>query len=185
MEKKYYWGLFFLFVQALVILRNSLDGYNYYFWFCDFAPIVFSIAFFIGNKNIIKGIINFGLIPQIIFLFDLIYTIINGTSLLGVHPSLLQFFSFSVLSTIFIHLTTIFALMITIKTKPTKKTVFYSIIFMFLVYLVTLIFTPSSEGINFVYSTGDLLKSYNFLIPNIIFLWPFLTFLFLILPAKV
>lgn len=55
---------------------------------------------------------------------------------------------------------------------------------MFLVYLVTLIFTPSSEGINFVYSTGDLLKSYNFLIPNIIFLWPFLTFLFLILPTQ-
>jgi hypothetical protein len=184
MDRRYYFGLFFLFLQALAILRNLFYDYNYFFWFCDFAPGLFAIAFFIGNKDIIKGIINFGLIPQIIFLSDFIYATTKGASLLGIRVDLIQFTSFSVLSTIFVHLTTIFALILTLRTKPNKKTIFYSLIFMFAVYLVALIFTPSSGDINYVYSTGNLLNSFNFTVPNIVWFWPLFVSLFIILPTQ-
>ena len=40
-DKKYiYYGLFFIFVQIIAILRNLTDNYSYFFWFCDF--ILFS-----------------------------------------------------------------------------------------------------------------------------------------------
>lgn len=184
MNKRYLWGFFFLFVQIIAILRNYIYDYNYYFWFCDFAPILFSIAFFINNKNLVKGLINFGLIPQIIFLIDFIYVINSGTSILGVQAEVLKFNLFAILSGVFIHLTTLIALSITFRFKTNKKTLAYSILFMFAVYFTMLIFTPSTGDINYVYSTGTLLKEFNFDIPNIVFIWPILTFLLVILPTQ-
>lgn len=184
MDKRYYFALFFLFLQVLAILRNLFYGYNYFFWFCDFAPGLFAIAFLIGNKDIIKGIINFGLIPQIVFLSDFIYATNKGTSLFGTRVDLLQFTSFSVLSTILVHLTTIFALILTLRIKPNKKAIIFSLILMFAVYFIALIFTPSSGDINYVYSTGNLLNSFSFTVPNIVWIWPFFVFLFVILPTQ-
>ena len=183
MDKRYYWGCFFLFVQAVTILRNYIDGYNYYFWFCDFAPILFSIAFFVGNKDVIKSLINFGLIPQIIFLIDFIYAANVGASPLGITDPALRLTLFSISSTILIHLTTSIALLLTIRIKPKKRVLLYSIVFMFAVYVIMLMLTSPQGNVNYVYSTGDLLKSFNFTIPHIIWLWPFLTFLLVILPT--
>lgn len=184
MDKRYYLGIFFLFVQIMIILRNYIIGYNYYFWFCDFAPILLSIAFFMGNKDIVKSIINFGLIPQIIFLIDFIYALNMDTSPIGIITHLSKFTTLSILSTGLIHLTTVTALLLTLRHRPNKKTLLYSIALMFIIYLVTLTFTPANGYINFVYSTGKLFNSFNFTIPNIVWFWPIITFLFIILPTQ-
>ncbi len=184
MDKNYFWGFFFLFVQFVAILRNYVGHYNYYFWFCDFAPLLFSISFFIKNRTLVKGLINFGLIPQVIFLIDFIHATYAGSSLLGVRVDLLNINSFTILSTIFVHFTTLIALGITFRIKPTKKTWIYSIIFMSAVYFAMLLFTSPNGDINYVYSTGNLLNSMNFTIPNITFFWPFLAFLLVILPTQ-
>jgi hypothetical protein len=183
MDKRYHWAFFFLFVQIIAVTRNLLFDYNYFFWYCDFAPALFSIAFFIGNKNIIKGLVNFGLIPQIIFLIDFIYSVNIGESFLGITIHQLEFNLFLFLSTILVHLTTIAALLLVYKTKPNKKTLFYSAFFVLAIYLVTLIFTSPLDNINFVYSTKDIFKLLNFAIPDVVWFWPFLTFLIVVLPA--
>jgi len=183
MDKNYYYAYFFLLVQIIAIIRNLLEGYNYYFWFCDFAPILFSIAFFIKNKNLVKGLINFGLIPQIIFLIDFVYLTSTGISPLGITFHLLKFNSFAIFSTILVHLTTFFALLFTFRIKPNKWTLFDSIIFMLAVYVIMLTLTSPEGDVNYVYSTGNLLSSFNFTIPHIVWLWPFLTFLIIILPT--
>ena len=92
--------------------------------------------------------------------------------------------SFSILSTILVHLATFMALIFTIRIKPNRKTLIYSIVFMFGVYLVTLIFTSPQEYTNFVYSSGNLLNSFNFTIPHMVLLWPTLAFFLVILPTQ-
>ncbi len=179
-----YYGLFFFLIQTLVLIRNYIIGFNYFYWFCDFAPLLLSIAFFINNKSLVKGIINLGLIPQIIFLVDFIYLTTLGMAPLGITLPILATNSFSILSTIFVHIATFMALIFTIKIKPDKKTLIYSIVFMFGVYISTLIFTSSSEYTNFVYSSGNLLNAFNFTIPYSVFLWPILAILLVILPTQ-
>jgi len=181
MKKTYYFGLFFLFIQIIVILRNYIIGYNYFFWYCDFAPLLLSISFFINNRAAVKAIINFGLIPQVIFLIDFLYITYGKMSPFGIATSLLEFNAFSIYATIFIHLTTIFALIITLRDKPDKKTLLYSISIIFFIYFITLLFTSPSGDINWVYSINIPIKIFNFSIQKITYVWTVLAFLLVVL----
>lgn len=181
MKNRYYYGFFFLFIQVVAIIFNYLDRYNYYFWFCDFVPILLSIAFFIKNEDMVKGLINFGLIPQIVFLIDFIYLTNTGNSVLAINLNYQNFTSLTVLSTILVHLSTIFALLFTFRIKPTKKTMSYSLVTMFLIYFMTLIFTSPQEHVNWVYSAGVTL---SISIPHLVWLWPLIVTLFAILPTQ-
>jgi len=63
----YFWGgVFFVLLQIVAIFRNLYFDYVYFFWFCDFVPFVLAIAFFLKKDEVIKGIINIGLFPQLI-----------------------------------------------------------------------------------------------------------------------
>jgi hypothetical protein len=161
-------GIFFLIIQLIVLIRNASENYIYFFWFCDFAPLLLAIAFFTRKDQAIKAVINFGLIPQIIFLLYLLF----------ISNSFLMF-----LATFLIHSSVLIALILTSNIKSNKNTIIYSIILILSIYTITLIFTPENNFINLVYSPGNLENS-SFL--NFKFyteLWPFLTFVLLVLPT--
>ncbi len=180
-QKYFLIGLWFLLIQVIAIVRNYSDSYIYFFWFCDFAPMLFAIAFFMKKDDFVKGLINIGLFAQIIFLIDFFYNAFNNISLLDFMPSFSELSLFYILSTFLLHISTFIALVFTYKTKPSKNTLFSSIWIIIGLYALTLIFTSPIDKINYVYSSGDLLK---FAIPYYTFLWPFIVFIFIVLPTQ-
>lgn len=176
-RRSYFWiGMFFLFVQILVVLKSYFINYHDLFWFCDFVPMLFALAFLFRKEQMVKAIINFGLFVQIYFLISLF-----GGSL---SPELVfsPFLNFVYVAASFLlHLSVLVALALTYKIKPKIKTVYFSTLLIMLIYFVTLIFTAQGDNFNKVYLQGDLL---NFDIPYFTLLWPVLALVFLVLPTQ-
>lgn len=173
-------SLFFALVQIMVILRNYFLGYFVLYWYCDFAPTIFAILFFFKANQAVKGYLNIGLIPQLIFLFGFFYKLVFDISLLGDVTNSLSTGLFYTLSTTISHLSTLLALILVIKTKPSKKSLLYSFIFLMLIYAITILFTSPQEYINYVYSSGNLV---SFRIPYLTLIWIPLAFVFLVIPT--
>jgi len=180
----YYLGFLFLFIQGIAILRNYLSNYFSFFWYCDFVSIFFAIAFFIKQEHLAKGLINIGLFAQWIFLFDFFYKLFFGISPLNITTSLFNLSIFFILSTLIVHLSTTIVLIFTYKSKPKKITLLYSLGFLILIYVITLIFTSSVGEINYVYSSGNLLNAFKFHIPYYTELWLAIAFIVLVLPTQ-
>lgn len=184
-DKKYiYYGILFLLIQAVAIIRNLSDSYNYFFWFCDFVPLLFAIGFFFKNTNFVKGLINIGFIPQIAFLFDFLYHLILGKSLFPLTEEIFALGFFVIISTLCIHLSTSLAFLFTYKEKPNKNVLYYSCFSLILIYAVTLIFTSPLEQINFVYGPGAWFSYFVSYTPYYTVLWLVLAFVIFVIPTQ-
>src|SRR3989344_8972932 len=172
-------GFFFLFIQLIAVIRNVFSDYYVFFWFCDFVSLPLAIGFFFQKEGFIKSMINIGLIAQWVYVAAYSYTIISGNPSLGTIPDDPTIFYTS--SSIFIHLSTTFALIFTYKFKPTIRTLFLSLMFLFGMYIIALFFTTPAQGINFVLSAKTLIP---LAIPHYTELWVLLTFLIVVLPTQ-
>ena len=173
----YFWiSMIFVFIQIVVIFRNYLTNFVYFFWFCDFVPILFALAFFFKKEQAVKAIINFGLFVQFGFLVGLIAG--QYSSELVFSPFLNFVYMFA---SILLHFSVIFALILTYKIKPNLRTVYFSIMLIIAIYAVTLIFTSQADNVNKVNLPGGIIA---FNIPYFTFLWPIITFVLLVLPAQ-
>jgi hypothetical protein len=181
-EKKYiYLGIVFLLVQTLAIIRNITSDYFSFFWYCDFAPGVFAILFFLKKDQAIKGFLNIGLFLQTGYALALIYKLTFGTSPFGITIDILG--PFQTITTLILHLSTITILLTTYKIKPKKTSLLYSLIFLILIYSIILIFTTpgitTPVNYNYVYYSKILTPH----IPNYTKLWIPLAFLLIVLPT--
>lgn len=168
----------FLVIQVMAIVRNYLTGYFNYFWFCNFVPILFALAFLFSNVHLAKALVNIGLVPQIIFIFIFVYNIFTGTEVLFVVPESADLF-YNV-SSIIIHLSTVIALCFTYKFKPNKETIMYSLLVLILMYSAMIAFTNSEEYTNYVYSAKTIIP---FSIPYYTAIWIPLAFAIVVLPT--
>ena len=184
MDKYKFYGIFFLIIHAIVIIRNYGDNYLFFFWYCDFVPILLSIGFFIKKTNFIKALINVGFLPQILFLIDFINNMITGKSLFLLTNELFSAGPFFIISTFVIHLSTSFALLFTYKKEPNKRALYYSALILVLIYAMTLSFTPSNGDVNFIYNSSNGLHDFVAYVPYYTELWVFLAFVLLILPTQ-
>jgi hypothetical protein len=183
-KKYFYYGIFFLFIEVLVIIRNLAEGFNYFFWFCDFVPVLLALAFFLKDNDFVKGIINIGLIMQIGFMFDFMHILLFGYSFFSVNKEILSL-SYSLIAlTFFIHFSTIFAFLWTYKEKPSKKTLFYSFFILILIYISTLLFTLPADNVNFVFSEVSLFSYFTINIPHYTLWWILIAFILLVIPAQ-
>lgn len=179
-DKKYFRiGVLFLVIQIVAIVRNIVSDYNIFFWFCDFAPLPLAIGFFLKKDDVIKSLVNIGLVAQLIYIISYFYTLISGIQVLDTIPTTTTFFYG--ISSIFIHLSTAFAFFFTYRVKPTIKTLFSSLMFLFGMYVVALFFTTPEQGINYILSSRTLMP---FTIPHYTELWVLLTFLCVVLPTQ-
>ena len=179
-NRKYiYWGIFFLIVQILAIMRNMQVGFLNFFWYCDFAPGVFSILFFLKTNQAIKGFLSIGLIPQLIYIFSMIYYAFSGTILFGFDLENLGALYF--ISTFIIHLSSILALIAVYRVKPKKIALLYSLIFLAIIQsiVITFIFANNtlSGNYNYIYSPGNLS------LPYYTQLWTLIAFVILAIPT--
>jgi hypothetical protein len=181
-EKQYiYWGIFFILIQILAIIRNIYSGYFSFFWYCDFTPGIFALLFFLKNNQAIKGLLNIGLFAQLGYAFILIFHLITGGTLFGFVFDFSGSFYIGV--TLLLHLSTLVVLFATYKTKPEKNSLLYSFIFLILIYATVLIFTSPSRAIagnyDFIYYS-KLLSPY---LQYYTELWILLAFTIVVLPT--
>lgn len=179
-NKKYFiLGILFIFIQIIAVVRNIASDYYNFFWFCDFVSLPLAIGFLLKKDNLIKSLINIGLAPQLIYIGAYIYQLFSGIPLLDTLPRSTDFFYAT--SSIFIHLSTIIALIFTYKVKPTINMLFSSLMFLFGMYIVALFFTTQEQGINYILSSRTLIP---LVIPYYTELWALLAFLVVVLPTQ-
>jgi hypothetical protein len=180
-NKRYiFWGIFFIFLELVVILKNSLLGRpDYYLWFCDFSPILFSIGFFLKKDQLLKGLVNIGLIAQNLYIFDIFFYVFFGYSPLGFSNEIAGYAAIGIFLSAFIHIFSVnTTLFLTYYKKPRLSSLIYSIIILFFMFLVTIFFTNPIENINYVFFPGPSLH-----IPYYTQLWIPISFIVLVIPT--
>jgi hypothetical protein len=175
-------GIFFILMQINVLLRNNGD-YKNLFWFCNFASILFAIAFFARKTQWIKAIISVSIIPQIFFLIDFLSSLFFKVGIFGQVQPYFQENILFILTTVGLHLTGFLAIALTYKTKPNKKTLPSAMGIILLTYLTTILFSPSNWYYNYIYGTRPGYISSPIPFKIITILWPIITFIVLVLPG--
>ena len=163
--------IFFLLISISVIVKN-LDSKKHinFFWFCDFAPFLFALAFLVKDVQLVKALINVGLFGQIMTFTGVVPTRFREWK----KGKLLQGY-FYVAVEFIIHLTAVIALILTYSIKPTFQSLVYSLILLIFIFVITLIFTSSKDNINVIYylefDYGRIKK--RFKLPYHLYLWIF------------
>lgn len=176
-------SIWFLFLQIIIFIENYyVYEYNIILWFCDHAPLLFAIGFFFKNKDIIKSIINFGFLTQFIWIIDFIAKIFFNINALGITTYMFEGeLGNFVIVPLLIHIfSTNLALIFTYKNKPTKKALIYSAIYIIIIYILTLSFTPLNENVNCIKEICGT-NGYSFSFYTLF--WPILVFITIVLPT--
>lgn len=177
-------GVFFLLIQLFILIVNiNAQDYSFYYWFCNHTPLLFSIAFFTKKIQLIKGIISVGLLPQILWILDLIFNVFSAT-LFGFTSYFFELEStLTIFSTLLIHVfTTTIALALTLSLKTKKTSLLYSFIYLILLLIITFSFTNSANNTNCIYEICGL---EYIQIPLYTLLWPILTFIVFVIPSYI
>ena len=171
-------GVFFVFLQIVAIVRNLFLGFVYFFWFCDFIPIILAVSFFFKRDQIVKGIINIGLFPQLIYLFSFIVRLFFGSSFLDETDLLFSYNAFIISSSIILHSASAIALGFVYKVKPRRNSLIYSFVGLVLIYFIIIVFTVSNDSINYVFLLSNFFDVRLFSV-----FWIPVTFLGVVLPT--
>ncbi|MAF34906.1 hypothetical protein CMO91_03605 [Candidatus Woesearchaeota archaeon] len=172
---------FLIFVQALILVRNSVfNDWGAFYWFCDSAALVFAIAVYYKNTDAIKGVLNVGLVAQIIWLVDFASGL-TGHFVLGVTE-----YAFSYLNTpwilvpLLMHVATP-AIMLwqTRKHKPNRKALAWSFGYLILLFVLALA-APVEENASCV---REICGLETIRLPAYTLLWPVYSFIIMVLPA--
>lgn len=182
-DKYFYLGLFFLFLQLVVILGSfRTDNFDIFFWFCNHTPLFFAIAFFIRSVSLIKAFINVGFLIQFLWLVDFLVALIFDIYAIGMTRYVFEdLVGFYVLVPILIHIfSTNVAFIFTFKEKTKNIVLFYSFIYLVFLFIFTFIFTSPENNINCIYEICEFEDlTFNFYT----YFWIPLMFIFIIFPT--
>ena len=178
-------GCIFLFLQLFIYIVNmGSESMIFYYWYCNHIPLLFSIAFFFKQYQVVKGLIGVGLIPQILWILDLSLYAIFSFQLFGFTQYFFELESIiQMISVLIIHIfSSLLAFLFTISIKPNKNSLFISLVYIFLLQIITLMFTDPTLNINCVQEICGL---ENFTPPLYPYYFFILTFVVMVLPAYV
>lgn len=169
LDKYYFWALFFLSIQILVLIRNYIQEDNLkIFYLCTHIALLLSIAFFLKNIPLIKSLICVGLPLQLLYVLDLIPNLLFNFTITEWTNYVLNYNPFELTITILMHfLTTFIAILIVYKEENKKISLLYSFIYLCLLYSTAYFFTPISYDTNCIHNSCNLefLQFENNLIP--------------------
>jgi len=153
MEPNLTFGLFFLLLGILTVIRLvRSDTTRDLFWFCNIAPFVLAISFFVNNIQLAKAMINIGLFPQTITFFTLVYGFVSGKNNSDTKKAR-TYGGFYIAVELLIHVVLILALILTFSSAPTAESLKYSLIILVFLFVLTIQFTSPRWDINELYST--------------------------------
>lgn len=183
-NKKYYLlGFFYLTIQILIIyLNQGVKSNDIFFWFCNHAPIIFAIAFFTQQFDIIKALINVGLISQLTWTLDLLSKLLFNTYIFEVTSYIFEpQNTINMIYPIIIHVfSTLVALYFTYNIKPTTKTLYLSLLYTILLFIFTILYTSANNDINCVYNACNILAvNPKLYLP----IWPIMIFTIMVIPT--
>lgn len=176
-------GLSFLVLQLLIVLiKYDPLRYDLFFWFCNHSPLFFGIAFLLNKKDVIKALINAGFIGQFVWILDLLSKLVFDIYLFNLTQYVFETPDVSwVTITIISHvLATNIALYFTYKSEPKRIILLYSFIYLILLYIITLSFTPIDRNVNCVYEVCGLT---GLTFPFYFIFWPIAAFIVMVLPV--
>ena len=173
-------GIYFVLLELIFLVSFIwTKAYTTFFWGCNIIPLFFAFAFLTKNVQLIKGAINFEFLPQLVFMFLAILYFTTGISLLNINHSF-EVFAWGAIALILHLFSANVALFYTAKIKTEKKSLFYGFLIFIIIFVLTFLFTPKSQNVNFLYSSKIVL---GFSIPNLTIVWPFLVFLVIVIPT--
>ncbi len=147
-------GTFFFILQFFIFFGNSrAEHYDVFFWFCNHTPLIFAFAFFLGKKDLIKGLVNVGFIAQFAWTLDLFFKLLFNTYIFGVCNYVFERSTGPwILIPIGIHVfATNIAFLLTANVKPGKTTLYYSAVYLLILYCSSLVYTFPGENVNCIY----------------------------------
>lgn len=169
---------FFIFylilLESSIIIRDILShNYESFFYLCNHVSIFIIIFLILKQYNFLKALINVGIIIQIGWCLDFLTKLIFNFYIFNATEYVFEnLISISSLLSILVHTTTLIPLFFLIRKKKTKKiTIYYSILYLIFLYVLSLLFTEPIYDINCVFNACNL----NFLQPfyNLYYYLPF------------
>lgn len=181
-------GIFYLALGIFIIWRNfyfSVSDYSI-FWLCDFAPFILSIGFLFRRDDIVKGMINIGFFPQILFLFGAFMIFFFSMDVFGVGLTLEHLSPWFITTSVVLHLSLISSYFLNFEVKPTYKSLIYSLILLVLMFFIAAYHTPVEENVNYVFIFERIgLEEFTYMyIPLVFFIVVVPTFIFQVLMQK-
>ncbi len=164
-------GIFFLLAQLLVLssLLFNPDLRIFLLWSCNNFCILLVYACFRKNMQMIKSLSYLGLVSQILWISDFVSHLL-GYNLSGVADYIyIEGFTYANEVSIALHMIVPLTILIfTFRIRPELSSLKYAFAYAFVLYLLTIVWTPADEDINCIFSACsiDVYVSYNIL------LWP-------------
>jgi uncharacterized integral membrane protein len=184
-EKNRYilFGIFLLLLQFLLIYANfKATRFDVFFWFCNHTPLILGMAFLFRKKDFIKGLINVGFIAQFLWTLDFLSRLLTGNYIFKVTQYIFEEqLGAYILIPIGIHMLSInLALFLSYKRKPKLKTLLYSLVYIILLFAITLTYTLPERNVNCIQEICGI-PQYTF--PSYTFFWPAIVFFVIVLPT--
>lgn len=177
-------ALGFFILELMVVVRNWETDYWFFYWYCDFVPIVFSFLFFFEKPQAIKGLLYIGFLGQAAFNISLASEMLFGFACF--HFVTLQEGMLLVnMVTLAMHMSTLCAFFAVAREKPEKAALTWSFAFIVTIYAAVMLLTDPQIGIDFNFNYvywSDLLVWIPWLTPWYTVLWIPLVFICVALP---
>ncbi len=150
MNTNVYISIFFVIIEILIVIRNlSLKRYSDFVWFCDFAPLLIAIGFFIDNTQFVKALINVGFLSQIVALGTIVPARVSKWRRKNTLKN-----NFYIFTDIIMHVTIIIAIILTIKSPPQRESLKYAFWVLIPVFIFSYLISTKKENINVIYSVN-------------------------------
>ena len=151
------YGISILFsITLLLMIFNTLRRQAYYelFWYCYPALFLIIVGLFRKKSNLILSQLIIIAIPDLFYIFDVIYFAFTGNLLLGIAKNFVYvgFFEKITSSQHFYILPLSLLALSLIKIKKNYKILLISLTEIILIFLVTLLIVPSLSMVNCVHS---------------------------------
>lgn len=144
--------LFLITFCWVIISFLRLGDYSAFLWVCYISIPIIIFGLLKRNSNIILSQLVILAIPDLLWIFDFFYFLITGNVLIGAttFPKGSLIDKIRSLQHLYIVPLSLFALSI-IKLKRNYKVLFFTLIEIALIFLLTIFVTPSSANINCIY----------------------------------
>lgn len=152
--------IFYLIIlQILLIYRNIVnENFESMIYFCNHIPIIIAFLLLFENYDYLKAIINVGFLIQIGWILDFLSKLIFGFYIFGSTSYIFSSpYNISILLSILVHFTTLIPLFFIIRKEKTKtKTIYYSVVYLLILFVLSLFFTNPVYDINCVFSACNV-----------------------------
>ena len=183
LRSRLYNAAFFLIILLAGVIYSNLDigRPDILIWFCNHTPLIFAIGLILNNKDLVKGIISVGLLPQLFWIVDFLGKLVFDVYVFDVTRYLFEDFTgISLLGSILTHLfSTIFVLLLVYRYKTKKIALAYSAVYLVLLFGFSLFLTPPEENINLIYR----IEIWDITFPGYTTIWSLMSFILVVLPT--